>query len=517
LDAVYKRKRDESTQQVKDFTVNVTNCSALPGIVAFVNAFIQKTMPGSSIKLVINGCGIAAISNPGPNLVYLAILVVLVPFILLGIIAIKLYNGYSWMSSLPGGVSWSFLNYNFSFGIGWQHNGSSESSYYSKTYSEGSKDYTKAHKLFDDFLGGNSLKIKSITAIFNPMLLRSFINQWELTTERMTTSPGVFNKITYGDNENQKWIKEKYNARTNALPWNKDLMCPILPTAHGTELFLAEKISQTGFANLSSLDAGFFGSGIYFSTFVMYTLPYFGSKKFPSVILSYVVPGNTYPVKEHHRAEDSLMGRPMQGGYNSHYVITDKNGNCIEKQRDGIFYDEVVIPNENQIVPAFIFEIDQSNFKELFDEWDRDVIDANNRDGRDGRDGGRDGRDGGRDGRGATGRDAGDRRDLIIDAQDNATDTVLVVDAGVEKKTEKSVQKSSQSKSEKSKAKSKTASKSKSKSGSQSGTHSGTSSGQTGSGSASETGSGSQNDSSFSSVDNKSEGSTSGDKKKDKK
>jgi len=158
----------------------------------------------------------------------------------------------------------------------------------------------------------------------------------------------------------------------------KDLIVPILPTAHGTELFLAEKIAQTGFANLSSLDAGFFGSGIYFSTHVMYTLPYFSTKKSPAVILSYIIPGNTYPVVEHHRSAQSLLGKPMQGGYNSHYVVTNKNGSCIDKrQHDGTFYDEIVIPNENQIVPAFVFEIDPSNFKQVFEEWDRIICDVN--------------------------------------------------------------------------------------------------------------------------------------------
>lgn len=123
----------------------------------------------------------------------------------------------------------------------------------------------------------------------------------------------------------------------------------------------------------------------------MYTLPYFASKKKPSVILSYVIPGNmyghfflpdclficSYPVKEHHKSADSLLGKPLQSGYNSHYIVTTKSGVCISEEREGIAesfnsswtlgstYDELVIPLEGQIVPAFIFEISNENFSDV--------------------------------------------------------------------------------------------------------------------------------------------------------
>jgi hypothetical protein len=49
----------------------------------------------------------------------------------------------------------------------------------------------------------------------------------------------------------------------------------ILPVIHGTALATAWKICATGFANLSCLDDGFFGKGIYFTTYALYALPYF--------------------------------------------------------------------------------------------------------------------------------------------------------------------------------------------------------------------------------------------------
>jgi hypothetical protein len=49
---------------------------------------------------------------------------------------------------------------------------------------------------------------------------------------------------------------------------------------------------------LSIIDAGFYGKGIYFSTTAIYTLPYFGTRKNPALIISWLLPGNVYPVIE---------------------------------------------------------------------------------------------------------------------------------------------------------------------------------------------------------------------------
>lgn len=89
---------------------------------------------------------------------------------------------------------------------------------------------------------------------------------------------------------------------------------------------IAWKVCATGFANLSSLvrlksclsltwfqDDGFFGKGIYFTTYALYALPYFSTKSDPAVILSFVLPGCSFPVIEHTEGKDSLVG----------YVVTN--------------------------------------------------------------------------------------------------------------------------------------------------------------------------------------------------
>jgi len=140
--------------------------------------------------------------------------------------------------------------------------------------------------------------------------------------------------------------------------WNSNLTCPIIPTAHGTDFFLAQKIGQTGFANLSTLDDGWFGKGIYFSTSIKYCEPYYLSKRSPVIIISYVLLGEVYPVREQHIAEDSLIGRSIMPGYNSHYVCTTASGVCCPTLADfKNCYDEVIVAQEAQIIPAFFLKL----------------------------------------------------------------------------------------------------------------------------------------------------------------
>src|SRR5262245_61086501 len=77
--------------------------------------------------------------------------------------------------------------------------------------------------------------------------------------------------------------------RIDALSWNANEVVPILPVVPGTRLtsFLqhspqsgsvAWKIVENGFSALSTLDAGYYGSGIYFTSSVLYATPYYATK-----------------------------------------------------------------------------------------------------------------------------------------------------------------------------------------------------------------------------------------------
>jgi hypothetical protein len=65
---------------------------------------------------------------------------------------------------------------------------------------------------------------------------------------------------------------------------------------------------------LLGLDEGYFGKGIYFTCDLLYTIPYSIGKRNPAVILSYIIPGNPFPVTESHKGDDKLLGAPMKNG-----------------------------------------------------------------------------------------------------------------------------------------------------------------------------------------------------------
>lgn len=68
--------------------------------------------------------------------------------------------------------------------------------------------------------------------------------------------------------------------------------------------------------------------------------------------------GNAYPVVEHHLSKGSHMGKPLQSGCQSHYVLTKKDGTPVtKKMRIGMFYDELVLSQESQVpqLPSSFF------------------------------------------------------------------------------------------------------------------------------------------------------------------
>ena len=160
------------------------------------------------------------------------------------------------------------------------------------------------------------------------------------------------------------------------LRCNEKLSIPIIPSLHGTDLKIAFKIAQTGFAKLSLCDLGWFGSGIYFTGSVCYCLPYACIRREPAIILSYLTMAHVYPVDEDHLATTSLMGVVIKAGYNSHYVLTNKKGHVLGPS-DKEICDELIVCQESQILPAFIIKLNtESALKELLN-WERVTNDIN--------------------------------------------------------------------------------------------------------------------------------------------
>ena len=146
----------------------------------------------------------------------------------------------------------------------------------------------------------------------------------------------------------------------------------MIPAAHATSARVAAQITETGFSALSSLDAGYYGRGTYFSSSSRYTLPYCFTKKRPSVMLCLTSPGNPNPIVEDRREPNSHLGSPIQSGYQSNYVLTTVDGSpCSKVEKSGVYYDELVLDQEAQVVPVAIIEFDMDKLTPVASRFKR--------------------------------------------------------------------------------------------------------------------------------------------------
>jgi len=106
----------------------------------------------------------------------------------------------------------------------------------------------------------------------------------------------------------------------------------------------------------------------------MYATPYYLTHKAPAVLICLVNPGNPYPVVENKNDAANLCGTPVKPGYQSNYVLTTKAGKIWDVANSSENpYDEVVIPQETQIMPIFLLELNYDACVRVGASFQRDI------------------------------------------------------------------------------------------------------------------------------------------------
>lgn len=193
--------------------------------------------------------------------------------------------------------------------------------------------------------------------------------------ERMTSTPHLFKKDNWITDETRKKTIDHFHRQVQSFDWNHGLKvenCPVLSVAHGTSRSKANKIIVGGFASLSTLDSGFYGKGIYFSSSAIYTIPYCSNAKDPCILICFLLPGNPYPVIESpFETKNNFTGKHILHGYQSHYIVTKADGlpfNFTDPKFIGLStYNEIVINQESQVVPIFIVDMLFQNVEEIIE------------------------------------------------------------------------------------------------------------------------------------------------------
>ena len=129
----------------------------------------------------------------------------------------------------------------------------------------------------------------------------------------------------------------------------------VLPVVQGTSENAAFRIIKNGFGTVASLDDGFYGRGMYFTTSLKYASTYAHPSPHGNVFLiALTVPGNPYPVTEPPlNNPTSLLGQACQAGYQSHYLETDLRGDPALNAGDR-YGDELVVFEGSQTLPLFL-------------------------------------------------------------------------------------------------------------------------------------------------------------------
>ena len=164
---------------------------------------------------------------------------------------------------------------------------------------------------------------------------------------------------------------EKYLEQIESLPPGTATPVRVHTVFHGVEsMAVAEKVMNTGFAQLSKTDEGWFGKGIYFSHDIDYALiPEYAKEdsqsKVKTIIVCQVVAGNPYPVIEHPEKPKnrSLKGKAQVSRHDSHYVHVSATDNYLPvepaagQESDCKTYSELVVQEPDQILPLFVLQV----------------------------------------------------------------------------------------------------------------------------------------------------------------
>src|SRR5687768_17415025 len=114
---------------------------------------------------------------------------------------------------------------------------------------------------------------------------------------------------------------------------------------------------------------------MYFTSSASYALPYYATKPRPTLVVAAIIAGNPYPVVEA-PSETGVVGRPLRTGYQSHYVLTERNGSPCKKVRTKGFFDEIVVASETQVLPLLIVEFNQDALIKPALKFAREVVES---------------------------------------------------------------------------------------------------------------------------------------------
>ena len=228
------------------------------------------------------------------------------------------------------------------------------------------------------------MEVGRVTIIFNPVLNKSFADGHELLEGRAGNPAFAPKWSSEGDSAIIGWrakVMQRFAAMTGPY---QDPVFPhvkIIPVWHGTKAAIVTSIAKTGFANLATTDAGFFGKGLYSSYEAEYAYRAYGPGQLgaggalminwiacysPYPVVGYRVSGYTGPITDPGDML-KLSEKGNYGNYDAHFVpVRPATSNPNElnyypcRPEEAATYHELVVFEKTQILPRYIVELQPS-------------------------------------------------------------------------------------------------------------------------------------------------------------
>lgn len=206
------------------------------------------------------------------------------------------------------------------------------------------------------------MDVGRVQIIYNPKMNRKFVLRLSELQER--DGNPAFNPKWHAENF-ADWRKAVNQACANMAVPHYDSNFPavkIVPLWHGTKTEILDSIFRTGFANLATTDAGFFGKGIYSAHEAEYSFRVYSNG---ALILNWVSFYSAYPVVDGDMSK--LTNKANYSNYDAHFVPVvpasdhpDEVNYFPTKLNQKPKYHEVVVFDSAQCLPRYIVHLSKN-------------------------------------------------------------------------------------------------------------------------------------------------------------
>ena len=206
-------------------------------------------------------------------------------------------------------------------------------------------------------------EVSKVEVIFNKTLVKGFEAKIQLLEQRHESAVHAPQWKTETKEKQQKEVRERvdYTLHTEVEKYAVATRhVNILPMFHGTNPKLFDSIFRIGFdilASKDSTDAGYFGRGLYNTSYAEYAWRVYSTG---GLVLNWVAFYSAFPViKEDMK---TLMGSAKYGNYDAHYALVKPMNPSNPKEKvyipvglkDKATYDELVVFESTQVLPRYV-------------------------------------------------------------------------------------------------------------------------------------------------------------------